>query len=373
MAVSPRTLAAALVLAALPAGAAMAQTTTTTTQPYTPPTSGVANGATWSVVDLGTCSIPSGTATVSGTYVGCAPGSVASPGIAVSAFGQVWAAGSGPYNPGQASAYVQAINPVTSVASPVQPISGITYPRSGVQGGSYMWLAGSSAQAGNGAIKAVAVGIDATGTVRRTFTAPSGAIGAGGLSIAYGAGKVWVGDALGRVYALSPSTGKLGMTIRTPNPHGLAVSGSNLWVTNPTARTVRVFNTSSGAQRTSLSVSGAPNAVVITGGSAWVFTQKYLYRYNLSSLKQTGRYVAPQSGSGWLGAVAGPGGIWASNYVAQVTRFNTTTLAFDVTAVWSNSNTAGPLASAGGLLWVPDSGSSPFPVGHSVTRFTPTS
>jgi len=78
MAVSPRTLAAALVLAALPAGAAMAQTTTTPTQPYTPPTSGVANGATWNVVDLGTCSIPSGTATVSGTYVGCAPGSVAS-------------------------------------------------------------------------------------------------------------------------------------------------------------------------------------------------------------------------------------------------------------------------------------------------------
>ncbi len=369
MPLSTRTAVAALALAALPIGAVAAQASI---EPYTPPSSGTATGVAWTTVDLGTCSLASGTAVVNGTWVGCATGSMASPGMAASAFGSVWAAGSGAYNPGQASTYLQAINPTTSAVSPGQVLSGITLPKAGVQGGSYLWLAGSGATASNGNIKAVAVGVDSTGTVRKRYTASTAAIGAGGISIAYGASKVWVGDALGRVYALSPSSGKLLMTIKTASPHGLAVSGSSLWVSNPSARTVRVFNTSSGAQRTSITVTGAPNAITVSGGSVWVFTQKYLYRYNPSSLKQTGRYTAPASGSGWLGAVAGPGGIWASNYVAQITRFNTTTLTFDINTGWSNSNVAGPLAAAGGMLWVPNASSSPFPVGHSVTRFTPT-
>jgi len=364
----------AIALAALPAGAAMAQTSTTV-GPYVPPGTGMSSGVPWTTVDLGTCSMATGTATVNGSYAGCNNEGVGSPLVAVSAFGQVWAAGAGPYDPSQAEAFIEPIALTSTTVSPTvgKTLTGFTAPRAGVVGGSYMWLAGSTAQGSNGVIKAMAVGVDSTGTVRKRYAASSGAVGAGGLSIAYGTSKVWVGDALGRVYALSPSSGKLLMTIKTASPHGLAVSGSTLWVTNPSARTVKVFNTSSGAQRTSITVTGAPNAVVVTGGSVWVFTQKYLYRYSPSSLKQTGRYAAPPSGSGWLGAAAGPGGIWASNYVAQIVRFNTSTLTFDVNATWSNSNIAGPLASAGGSLWVPNTGSSPSPVGHSVTRFTPVS
>lgn len=369
----PRTVAAALAAAALAAAATSSVAQGVAPTPYVPPSNGSAQGVDWTTVDLGTCSIASGTATVSGTYVGCPSTSVASPGTVVSAFGSLWVAGSGAYVQGQANAYVQAINPTTSAAAPVQPITGITLPRAAVLGGSYFWLAGASAASGNGSVKAVVVGVDSTGTARKRFTASTGSTGGGGLSAAYGAGKVWVGDALGRVYGLSPSSGKLMLTIKTPNPRGLGVSGSNLWVTNPSARTVRVYNTSTGAQRTSITVTGAPNAVRVSGGNAWVFTQKYLYRYSTSSLKQTGRWTAPQSGSGWLGAVSGPGGIWASNYVAQVVRFNTSTSKFDVNATWSNSNTAGPLAVAAGALWVPNTGSSPSPVGHSVTRFVPTS
>lgn len=373
MSALPRTVGATLAALAVAAGAAASATHGAAPTPYVPPSSGTAQGVDWTTVDLGTCSVASNTATVSGTYVGCPSTSVASPGAVASAFGSLWAAGSGAYVQGQATAYVQAVNPSTSAVSPVQSISGITLPKAAVLGGSYLWLAGASAASSNGSVKAVAVGLDSTGTARKRFTASSGSTGGGGLSVAYGASKVWVGDALGRVYGLSPSSGKLLLTIKTPSPHGLAVSGSNLWVTNPSARTVRVFNTSSGAQRTSITVTGAPNAVLVSGSSAWVFTQKYLYRYSTSSLKQTGRYTAPQSGSGWLRAVSGPGGIWASNYVAQVVRFNTSALAFDVNATWSNSNTAGPIASAGGALWVPNTGSSPSPVGHSVTRFVPTS
>ena len=365
-----RPVIAVLALGAITPAAALAQTST---QPYTPPSSGMSGGAAWTTVDLGTCSLASGTAVVEpGPAVGCNNSGIQSPGVAVSALGSVWAASTGGYAPGVATTYLQAINPTTSQVAPGQMINGITAPQAGVKGGSYLWLTGASAEAANGKSYAVAVAVDATGTVRKRFRSSVAGPNAMGQGMAYGAGRVWMADSTGRVYALVPSSGKRARTIRTPGPRGLAVSRSTLWVTNPSARTVRVFNTSTGAQRRAFKVIGSPNAVVSAAGSVWVFSQRYLYRYSPKTLKQTGRYRAPLSQSGWLGAASGPGGIWASNYVAQVVRFNTTTRTFDINATWSNGNVAGPLAGAAGALWVPDGGDSPFPVGHAVTRITPT-
>ena len=363
----PRSVAVALAAAAAAPALAMGQTSTT---PYVPPTQGTGTGVAWSTVDLGTCSVASGTAAVNQGFAGCNNSGIASPAFATAAFGSIWTAANGGYGGGPTT-YVQAINPATSQALPGTMITGIDAPQAGVLGGRYLWIAGATAEQGNGKTATVVVGVDATGTVRKRFTSPAKAISAMGQSVAYGAGRVWVGDTTNRIYALSPSTGKLQRTIRTPNTRGLAVSGSTVWGTNATGRNVRVFNTSTGAQRALFTVKGSPNAVLAAGGSVWVFTQAYLYRYNPKTLKQTARYTAPPSQSGWLGAVSGPGGLWASNYVAQVVRFNTSTRTFDINTTWSNSNVAGAIGSAGGAVWVANGGSSPSPVGHSVTRFAP--
>ncbi len=363
---------AALALAALAAAPALAAAQTSTA-PYVPPFQGTAPGVAWNTVDLGTCSVASGTAVVNGAFAGCNSGNnsgIASPAFATAAFGSIWTAANGGYG-GSPTTYLQAITPGTSQASPGIMVTGIDAPQAGVQGGSYLWVAGATAEQGNGRTAAMVVGVDSAGTVRKRFTSRVRAVGGMGQSVAYGAGKVWVGDAANRIYALSPSTGKLQRTISTPNTKGLAVSGSTLWATSATGRTVRVFNTSTGTQRAVFKVTGSPNAVVSASGSVWVFSQRYLYRYNPRSLKQTGRYAAPLSQSGWLGAVAGPGGIWASNYVAQVVRFNTSTRTFDVNATWSNGDVAGGIGSAGGAVWVANRGFSPAPVSHSVTRFVP--
>lgn len=358
-----------LALAALGAAPALA-IAQTSTAPYVPPFSGTATGVAWSTVDLRTCSVASGTAVVNGAFAGCNNSGIASPAFATAAFGNIWTAANGGYG-GPATTYLQAINPSTSQVLPGTMITGIDAPQAGVQGGSYLWVAGATAEQGNGRTATVVVGVDSTGTVRKRFTSRAKAVAGMGQSVAYGAGRVWVGDSTNRIYALSPSTGALQRTISTPNTRGLAVSGSTLWATSATGRTVRVFNTSTGAQRAVFKVTGSPNAVVSASGSVWVFSQAYLYRYNPKTLKQVARYAAPPSQSGWLGAVPGPGGIWASNYVAQVVRFNTSTRTFDVSATWSNGNVAGSIGSAGGAVWVANGGISPAPVGHSVTRFLP--
>lgn len=359
-----------LTLAALGAVPALAAAQTSTV-PYVPPTQGTATGVAWGTVDLGTCSVATGTAIVNGAFAGCNNSGIGSPAFATAAFGSIWTAANGGYG-GGSTTYLQAIDPTTSQALPGTMITGIDAPQAGVQGGSYLWIAGATAELGNGKSATVVAGVDSTGTVRKRFTSSARAVAGMGQSVAYGAGRVWVGDTTNRIYALSPSTGRLQRTIRTPNTRGLAVAGRTLWATSATGRTVRVFNTATGAQRAVFKVLGSPNAVVAASGSVWVFSQRYLYRYNPRTLKQVGRYSAPLSQSGWVGAVAGPGGIWASNYVAQVVRFNTGTRTFDLNTTWSNGNVAGSVGSAGGAVWVANGGISPSPVGHSVTRFTPT-
>ena len=340
---------------------------------YVPPSSGTASGTGWSVawttVDTATCSIGSGTQTGGQ----CAPGTLGSPQVAASAFGAVWLVGGGAEGTLTNTSVLQVVNPTTSaVASPIT-ISGITQPEAAVQGGSYLWIAGQTEGSANGTSATRVVGVDSTGTVRKTFQSSLKTNAAGGQSIAYGAGKVWVGDSANRIYALSPSTGKLLRTIKTSNTRNLAVGGGKLWGTDSRGHTVKVFNTSNGTLEATRSVAGSPNAVLASGSSVYVFSQSYLYAYSTKTLKQTGRWAAPISGSGWVGAAVGPGGLWASNFVAQIVRFNTATKKFDVNAQWSNNDTAGPLASAGGALWVPDTSYSPFPTGHGVTRFTVTS
>ena len=221
----PRSVAVALAAAAAAPALAMGQTSTT---PYVPPTQGTGTGVAWSTVDLGTCSVASGTAAVNQGFAGCNNSGIASPAFATAAFGSIWTAANGGYGGGPTT-YVQAINPATSQALPGTMITGIDAPQAGALGGRYLWIAGATAEQGNGKTATVVVGVDATGTVRKRFTSPIKAISAMGQSVAYGAGRVWVGDTTNRVYALSPSTGKLQRTIRTPNTRGLAVSGSTLW------------------------------------------------------------------------------------------------------------------------------------------------
>lgn len=340
---------------------------------YVLPSSGTQSGTGWSVawttVDTATCSVSSGTQ--SGT--GCAAGAYASPQVAASAFGSVWLAGGGPSGTLTPSTSLQVVNPTTSAVTPPIVVNGTMNPTAAVLGGSYLWIAGQKTSSSYTTSVTRVVGVDSTGTVRKTFTSSVKANGAGARSIAYGAGAVWVGDSANRIYALSPSTGKLLRTISTSNTRGLAVGGGKLWGTDPRGRTVKVFNTSNGKLEATRSVAGSPNALVLSGSTMYAFSQQYLYAYSTKTLKQTGRWAAPLSGSGWVGAAVGPGGLWASNYVAQIVRFNTATKQFDVNARWSNDDTAGPLASAGGALWVPDTSASPFPSGHGVTRFTVTS
>jgi hypothetical protein len=352
-------------------GAALAQAPT---GPIVPPAQGTTTGATWSTIDLGTCSIATGTAVVNGNWAGCAWAGAGAPDVAVSAFGSVWLAGSSIGAPGAAITALQPVDPVTSLPGSIMNVTGITAPAAAVAAGGALWFAGSSASSNNGHHSAVAVAVTPTGAVRHRFRGPVSSYTASGQSIAYGAGAVWLGDDAGRIYALSPTRGSLIRQIRTPNTSGLAVSSATgtLWATGTRGRSVRVFSTATGAQRKVFGVVGSPNAVVSAGGSMWVFTQRYLYRYDPRRLRQTARYAMPPSQSGWLGAVSGPGGLWASNWVAQVVRFNTSTRTFDVDARWSNQNFSGPLASAGGSVWVPDRNNSPFPVGHAVTRITPT-
>jgi len=197
----------------------------------------------------------------------------------VSAFGSVWAV----------CTDIQPINSATGTTSrpDAKSLSGLTA-SVGVQVGSYVWLAGQGKLNGHGKMKAVAVGVDATGTVRKRFTTRTARRREAAVSIAHGAGEVRAGDGLGRVYGLSPSTAKLRMTIRAGSPQGLA-------------------------GRTSITVMSRPRAVIATGGSVWVFTDKYLYRYNPRSLGQTARHAAP-SGT-WIAAAVGPGGVarWPSS------------------------------------------------------------
>lgn len=362
-------------LAVLPA-AALGQTTTSATPPYVPPAQGTTAGAGWTLAwqsfDLGTCSLASGTATANSTgFVGCSQGSSPPATVAASAFGNVWTGGTASYTVGNSATALQVVSPATGAVIATATVQGVVFPKAAVQGGSYLWLAGSTAEDTYGRSYTSVVAVDSTGTARKSFRGSVKSTQAGALSAAYGGGYVWVGDSTGRISALSPSSGKLVRTISTPNTRALAVSGSTLWALNAQGRTVKVFNTSNGQQKTSLTVSGAPTAVVVASGSVYVFTETNLYRYSPKTLKQTGKYSLPVQGLGaWMGAAAGPGGIWASNYIASVARFNTATNAFDVYSTWSNSNTAGPLVSTGTALWVPDINGSPFPVGHAVTRFT---
>ena len=359
MSMTSRAAIAAAALAVLP-GTALAGVTQV-------PTTGTESGTGWSVqwttLDPGTCSQASGTAVVEpGPNLGCSESSTGSPQLAVTAFGSVWLVGGG---------VLQAVNPSTSAISPTIPLPGIMVTLRGgaaAAQGSYLWIAGAKSFS-NGATATRVVAVNSSGAIKKTFTSSPKKIGAGGQSIAYGAGTLWVGDSANRIYALSPSTGKLKRTITTANTDGLVVARGNLWATNSAGRTVKVFNTSTGKVIATRKVVGLPNAVVASGRTVYVFSESYLYAYSSTTLKQTGRWKAPASGSGWLGAVVGPGGLWASNYVAKLVRFNTATKRFDVNVGWSNQDTGGPLASAGGMLWVPNPSSSPFPTGHSVTRF----
>jgi hypothetical protein len=346
-------------------------------QVYVPPSSGTSTqpgGAlSWTTVDLALCSLGSGSASTSpGGIVFCPPGSVPAPQTAATAFGNVWAIGAASNSYSSTGASLTWLNPTTSAVAGSATVSGISSPVAARAAGTYLWIAGSSGL-GNGKSNTVAVGVDATGTVRAKFASKIRQNTANATALGYGAGSLWVADNTGHIYAVNPANGKLLRTITTSNTSGLAVTGSQLWATSPRGYSVRVFDTSTGAQRAVISVKGSPNAAIAASGSVFVFTQAYLYRFSPKTLKQTGRYsyiTAPESG--WLGAVGGPGGIWASNFVAQVVRFNTSTMQFDVNSQWSNNDTAGPLASAGGAVWVPDTNSSPFPVGHAITRFAVT-
>lgn len=293
-------------------------------------------------------------------------GSAMNAGVITSGFGGLWV----PSDDGTA---VTVIDPATGGIAATYPLTGVGAPSSAVQAGNYVWIAGSARN------RTLVTGIDQTGTVRRRFTAParSATVGAGGptysgIGLASGAGSVWVSDQnAGRVYAISPSTGKLVRTITTPSPRSVAVQGGRVWVTNTEKEIVTVFRASNGAKLATVKAPNDPNVMTPAGGAMWVLSNAGAQPIGLTSFKPLKGKIGVTSYSGWASAVATPSGIWASNYVAQAVLLDLSTGKVAINASWSNNDAGGMLAVSGPSAWVANGSQYAFPLGFGVTQITP--
>lgn len=317
------------------------------TADYVVPTSGSGTGYGWTTFPLGPTTSPSAIA---------------------SAFGLLWVP-----NANTASGQLSTVDPATGAVTAQYSPAGAPSASAAMAQGNYVWIAGPGTQG------ARVIAVDQTGTTRRTFNGPVKSRAAYGLfrgvGLAYGAGAIWVSDqAANRVYAISPTTGRLIRTITVSAPRSVAVSGKTVWVTNSVGEQVNMFNASTGRRVGVGSAKTSPGVMASANGTMWVFGQSVITGFSLTTLKRTTTVTIPGAGglSGWAGVVNLGGTLWLSNYVASVLAFSPATRTVTVQGMWSNGDIAGGIASANGSLWVANGSDSPFPFGYGVTEITPT-
>lgn len=314
---------------------------------FTVPTSGTATGFDWTTFPLGPTDSPSAIA---------------------SAFGLLWVP-----DTTTGSGQLSTVDPATGAVTAQYTPAGAPRGSSILAQGNYVWIAGPRNQG------ARVIAVDQTGTTRLTFNGPVKSSlawgGYPGVGLAYGAGAIWVSDQnANRVYAISPTTGRLIRTITVPAPRSVAVSGKTVWVTNSRALQVTMFNASNGKRVAVGSAKTDPGVMATANGTMWVFGENVITGFSLKTLKQTTTVRIPGFGgaSGWAGVVNVNGTLWLSNYVASVMAFNPATRTVTTQGYWSNSDFAGGITSANGSLWVADGSTYAFPLGFGVTRITPT-
>jgi hypothetical protein len=311
------------------------------------PTSGSSAGFDWTTFPLGPTNSPSAIA---------------------SAFGQLWVpdttTGSGQLN---------TVDPATGAVTAQYTPAGAPRGSAILAQGKYVWIGGPRNQG------ARVIAVDQTGTTRLTFNGPVKSSlawgGYPGVGLAYGAGAIWVSDQnANRVYAISPTTGRLMRTITVSAPRSVAVSGKTVWVTNARALQVTMFSASTGKRVAVGSAKTDPGVMAAANGTMWVFGENVITGFSLKTLEQTTTVRIPGAGggSGWAGVVNVGGTLWLSNYVASVMAFNPATRTVTTQGVWSNRDFAGGIAAANGSLWVADGSTYAFPLGFGVTRITPT-
>ncbi len=292
------------------------------------------------------------------------------PGVVASAFGQVWVPDS------RDGGVISVLDPASGALLASHVIPGLPPASAALMGGSWLWVAGHVGQ------RTVVMSLNSAGATGPTFRAPTpspnggtalGDLYYGGIGLATGAGSLWVADqAAGRVYAISPSTGKLVRTIRVAAPRSVAVQGGRVWVTSTSSSSLRIFSASTGAAVRTVPMGGDSYVMAPAAGSMWVFTDAGISGVGLRTLTRTKKPVATiETSSGWAGAVATSAGVWASNYGTQAVLFDPATRRVLVNVSWNN-DIAGGLAAVGTSAWVADGSLSSFPLGSGVTRITPT-
>lgn len=310
------------------------------------PTSGSATGFSWTTFPLGPTNSPSAIA---------------------SAFGQLWLP-----DTTTGSGQLSTVDPTTGAVTAQYAPAGAPRGSAILAQGNYVWIGGPRNQG------ARVIAVDQTGTTRLTFNGPVKSSlawgGYPGVGLAYGAGAIWVSDQnANRVYAISPTTGRLIRTITVQAPRAVAVSGKTVWVTNSRALQVTMFNASTGKRVAVGTAKTDPGVMAAANGTMWVFGEYIITGFSLKTLKQTTTVRIPRPvGSGWAGVVNVGGTLWLSNYVASVMAFSPATRTVTTQGGWSNSDFAGGIAAANGSLWVADGSTYAFPLGFGVTRITPT-
>ena len=333
-------LCVAVVALTVPAGAS-AQTSSV-------PTSGSDSGYSWTTFPLGPTDAPS---------------------AAAAAFGLVWLP-----DAGTGSGQLTAVDPATGAVAGQYSPAGAPRVSGALAQGNYLWLAGPR----NAGVRVIAV--DQTGTTRLTFNGPvksawasGGGDAFGGANLAYGAGAIWVSDQVAnRVYAISPTTGRLVRTIKVTAPRSVAVSGRTVWVTNVQTNRASIFSAMTSKRLAVVSTSAAPSVMASSNGTMWVFGEEAVTGFSTSTLKRTAWVSIPGPGNSWAGVATLSGSFWVSNNVASVVGFNPVTRSVIASAGWSNHDLGGGIASANGSLWVANQDVYAFPLGFGVTRITPT-
>jgi streptogramin lyase len=150
--------------------------------------------------------------------------------------------------------------------------------------------------------------------------------GLSGTGIAYGDGSVWVLSARpARIFRLDPATGALRPTIALQIPFPpvrsvvetwwLSFGDGAVWATLPNNGGVVRVDAATGAARYVRISYGDPFGIVIEDRSAWVATDRALWRLDdRTGTAQAASLIPRAGGFGFVSVAAGGGKVWLTTY-----------------------------------------------------------
>jgi streptogramin lyase len=164
--------------------------------------------------------------------------------------------------------------------------------------------------------------IDAASGAVRTFEVP----GLAGTGIAYENGSLWLLSAQpARLFRVDPAAGAVRQTIGLEVPFPprrsaigtwwLGAADGAVWATFPNNRGVARVDPGSGEARYFAVAVGEPFGIAAGGGSAWVATDRAVWRLDAATGRALGASLIPRTpGFGLVSIVYADGAAWLSSY-----------------------------------------------------------